>query len=127
MPGSLAPQPPGSQQNRSSTPLGKRWARPISRSALDTAVTDGCHCGRLCRIPWGSEVREEETMTQLSRRTVVKGMPPGRRFAQPQPPPWLVAGGTTLSGRALAVAGLQLPALAPEQALLLRLSAAPAA
>src|SRR3954467_7349519 len=35
---------------------------------------DGCDCGRLCRIPWGSEVQEEERMTQLSRRTVVKGM-----------------------------------------------------
>jgi alpha-galactosidase len=48
----------------------------------------------------------------------------GPRFAHAQPPPWLAAGGITLSGRALAVAGLQLPALAPEQALLLHLSAA---
>ncbi len=37
------------------------------------------------------------------------------------PPPWLEAGGITLSGRALATAGLQMPVLAPEQALLLEL------
>jgi alpha-galactosidase len=47
----------------------------------------------------------------------------GPRFAHAAPPPWLAAGGITLSGRALAVAGLQLPALAPEQALLLHLRA----
>ena len=37
------------------------------------------------------------------------------------PPPWLEAGGITLSGRALATTGLQMPVLAPEQALLLEL------
>jgi alpha-galactosidase len=47
----------------------------------------------------------------------------GPRTAHAQPPPWYEAGGITLSGRALAAAGLQLPALAPEQALLLHLSA----
>jgi alpha-galactosidase len=45
----------------------------------------------------------------------------GPRFAHAEPPPWLAQGAITLSGRALAVAGLQLPALAPEQALLLHL------
>ena len=37
------------------------------------------------------------------------------------PPPWLA--GVTVTGRALAHAGLQLPVLAPEQALVLHLSA----
>ena len=37
-------------------------------------------------------------------------------------PPWLDAGGVTLSGLALATTGLQMPVLAPEQALLLELS-----
>jgi alpha-galactosidase len=47
----------------------------------------------------------------------------GPRFAHAQPPPWPAAGAITLSGRALAAAGLQLPALAPEQALLLHVRA----
>jgi alpha-galactosidase len=36
-------------------------------------------------------------------------------------PPWMAAAGITLTGRALATAGLQMPVLAPEQALLLTL------
>jgi alpha-galactosidase len=48
----------------------------------------------------------------------------GPEIAGAQPPPWLAAGEITLTGRALATAGLQLPALAPEQALLLHLTAA---
>jgi alpha-galactosidase len=40
---------------------------------------------------------------------------------QGEPPGWLSAGGVTLGGRALATAGLQLPVLLPEQALLLHL------
>jgi alpha-galactosidase len=37
------------------------------------------------------------------------------------PPPWLAAGGVSVSGRALASAGLTMPVLDPEQALVLRL------
>jgi alpha-galactosidase len=48
----------------------------------------------------------------------------GPAIGSAQPPPWLAAGEITLTGRALAAAGLQLPALAPEQALLLHLTAA---
>jgi alpha-galactosidase len=46
----------------------------------------------------------------------------GPEPASAQPPPWLAAGGVTLTGRALGAAGLQLPRLAPEQALLLHLT-----
>ncbi|MEU2615027.1 hypothetical protein ABZ570_26100 [Micromonospora sp. NPDC007271] len=42
------------------------------------------------------------------------------------PPAWLAsADGVTLSGSALASVGLQVPALHPEQALLLEVTAAP--
>jgi alpha-galactosidase len=47
----------------------------------------------------------------------------GPATAQRTPPPWL-AGGVTLGGRALASAGIELPVLAPEQALVLHLVAA---
>jgi alpha-galactosidase len=46
----------------------------------------------------------------------------GPALGQAEPPPWMEAG-VTLSGRALAVAGLQLPVLQPEQALVLHLTA----
>jgi alpha-galactosidase len=39
------------------------------------------------------------------------------------PPPWYAAGGVTLPGAVLAAAGLTMPALDPEQALLLRVRA----
>ena len=45
----------------------------------------------------------------------------GPSFQHADPPPWLA--GVTVTGRALAHAGLQLPVLAPEQALVLHLSA----
>jgi alpha-galactosidase len=45
----------------------------------------------------------------------------GPSFQHADPPPW--PAGVTLSGRALARAGLHLPVLAPEQALVLQLSA----
>jgi alpha-galactosidase len=48
----------------------------------------------------------------------------GPALQQSSPPGWLAAGGVTLSGRALAAAGLQLPVLQPEQALLLHVTAA---
>jgi alpha-galactosidase len=41
---------------------------------------------------------------------------------QAVPPPWYEAGGTTLSGRALAEVGLPVPVVQPEQALLLHLT-----
>jgi alpha-galactosidase len=41
------------------------------------------------------------------------------------PPPWYAAGGVVLPGVALDAAGLAMPALAPEQALLLRVSSVP--
>ena len=41
---------------------------------------------------------------------------------QATPPPWYDAGGVTLTGRALAEAGVELPVLLPEQALLLYLT-----
>jgi alpha-galactosidase len=47
----------------------------------------------------------------------------GPRIVGAQPPAWLAAGEVTLTGRALASAGLQLPAPAPEQALVLHLAA----
>jgi alpha-galactosidase len=45
------------------------------------------------------------------------------RTIQRVAPPWYAAGGVALPGVALAAAGLAMPALAPEQALLLRVSA----
>jgi alpha-galactosidase len=45
----------------------------------------------------------------------------GPEFAHAEPPGWFA--GATLTGRALAAAGLQLPVLAPEQALVVRLRA----
>jgi hypothetical protein len=45
----------------------------------------------------------------------------GPEFAHVEPPGWF--DGMTLTGRALAAAGLALPVLAPEQALLVRLRA----
>jgi alpha-galactosidase len=47
----------------------------------------------------------------------------GPRYEHAAPPPWLA--GATLSGRVLAVAGLELPLLFPEQALVVRLAASP--
>jgi alpha-galactosidase len=47
----------------------------------------------------------------------------GPTVVSAQPPAWLAAGSVTLTGRALASAGLQLPMLAPEQALVLHLAA----
>jgi alpha-galactosidase len=38
------------------------------------------------------------------------------------PPPWYAAGGVTVTGRVLAAAGLQMPVLLPEQALVLHLA-----
>jgi alpha-galactosidase len=65
------------------------------------------------------------------------GLDPGRAYrVEPVPlagapetkhavaPPWYEAGGVTLAGRALAEAGLPLPVLMPEQALLLHLTGA---
>jgi alpha-galactosidase len=46
----------------------------------------------------------------------------GAALGQAEPPPWMEAG-VTLSGRALAIAGLQMPVLQPEQALILHLTA----
>jgi alpha-galactosidase len=43
----------------------------------------------------------------------------GPALQQSEPPGWIAAGGVTLGGRALAAAGLQMPVLLPEQALLL--------
>jgi alpha-galactosidase len=48
----------------------------------------------------------------------------GPALRQAQPPGWLAGGGITLGGRALGAAGLQMPVLLPEQALLLHLTAA---
>jgi alpha-galactosidase len=48
----------------------------------------------------------------------------GPRTTQVAGPAWYEAGGVVLTGRALAEAGLQLPVLAPEQALLLHLTPA---
>jgi alpha-galactosidase len=47
----------------------------------------------------------------------------GPKVVAARPPAWLAAGEVTLTGRALASAGLQLPMLAPEQALVLHLTA----
>jgi alpha-galactosidase len=44
------------------------------------------------------------------------------RTTQRVPPPWFAAGGITLSGAVLGAAGLAMPALDPEQALLLRVN-----
>jgi alpha-galactosidase len=65
------------------------------------------------------------------------GLDPRRRYAVrpvagvPEPatlqltePGWLADGGVTLGGAVLATVGLQLPALHPEQAVLLELTAA---
>jgi alpha-galactosidase len=50
--------------------------------------------------------------------------PAGRpRTSQRMPPPWYAAGGVTLPGAVLAAAGLAMPVLDPEQALLLRVRA----
>jgi alpha-galactosidase len=46
----------------------------------------------------------------------------GPAFQQASPPEWMAAGDVTLSGRALAVAGLQMPVLLPEQAVLLHVT-----
>jgi alpha-galactosidase len=48
----------------------------------------------------------------------------GPALRQAAPPPWQEVGEVTLSGRALAAAGLEMPVLQPEQALLLHLTAA---
>jgi alpha-galactosidase len=48
----------------------------------------------------------------------------GPALRQAQPPGWLAGGGITLGGRALGAAGLQMPVLLPDQALLLHLTAA---
>lgn len=53
----------------------------------------------------------------------VAGPPSGMGYATRQPP-WLAAGGVTMSGRALATTGLEMPCLNPEQALLLLARAA---
>jgi alpha-galactosidase len=65
----------------------------------------------------------------------IPGLDPGRTYRvapvplaggpalqQAQPPPWQEAGGVTVSGRALGTAGLQMPVLQPEQALVLHLT-----
>jgi alpha-galactosidase len=46
----------------------------------------------------------------------------GPGFQQEQPPGWMADGGVVMNGRALATAGLQMPGLLPEQALLLEVS-----
>ena len=48
----------------------------------------------------------------------------GPRLQQAAPPAWMDGDGPVLSGRALATAGLQMPVLMPEQALLLLVTAA---
>ena len=44
----------------------------------------------------------------------------GPHSVQVRPPRWLAAGGVTMTGRALGAVGLAMPALAPQQALVLR-------
>ena len=69
---------------------------------------------------------------------LLPGLDPGRRYrvtplpvagghsgVQRSAPPWWDAGSVVLTGRALAVAGLRLPVLNPEQALLVELHAEP--
>jgi alpha-galactosidase len=46
----------------------------------------------------------------------------GPALQQAKPPPWQEAGGVTMTGRALGTAGLQMPVLQPEQALVLHLT-----
>jgi alpha-galactosidase len=46
----------------------------------------------------------------------------GPALQQAKPAPWLEAGGVTMAGRALGTAGLQMPVLLPEQALVLHLT-----
>ena len=55
-------------------------------------------------------------------RVVAVPLAGGPSFAHVEPPGWL-EGGATLTGRALGAAGLQMPVLAPEQALVLHLVA----
>jgi alpha-galactosidase len=57
-------------------------------------------------------------------RVVAVPLAGGPAFQQAQPPGWMADGGVVLSGRALATAGLQMPGLLPEQALLLEVTAA---
>ncbi|MGA1836035.1 alpha-galactosidase [Herbiconiux sp. 11R-BC] len=45
------------------------------------------------------------------------------RFVQDAPPPWFAAGSVVASGQSLAVAGLPMPLLAPEEALVLHVEA----
>ncbi|MGD8195487.1 alpha-galactosidase [Herbiconiux sp. P18] len=47
----------------------------------------------------------------------------GPRLIQDAPPPWWAEGGVVAAGRQLAVVGLPMPLLAPEQSLVLRLTA----
>ena len=49
----------------------------------------------------------------------------GHHGVQRSSPPWWDAGSTVLTGRALALVGLRLPVLDPEQALLVELHAEP--
>lgn len=74
--------------------------------------------------------------TELPSRATLPGLDPDRSYAvapvdtggepltkQHQPPGWMAAGGFTASGRFLGEAGLQMPVLTPEQALVLHLRA----
>ncbi|WDZ83567.1 alpha-galactosidase [Micromonospora cathayae] len=76
------------------------------------------------------------SVAQVPGPVRLPGLAPGRRYAVrpaagvPQPavlqvtaPGWLAAGGVTLTGRVLGAVGVQLPALRPEQALLLEVTA----
>jgi alpha-galactosidase len=60
-----------------------------------------------------------------ARRYLVEPVHPAGppRTTQRVPPPWYAAGGVTLPGAVLGAAGLAMPALDPEQALLLRIRA----
>jgi alpha-galactosidase len=79
-------------------------------------------------------VQLDASAAEIPGRARLPGLEPDRRYRvepvrlaggpavqQSQPPGWY-EGGVTLTGRALATAGLQMPILQPEQALLLRLT-----
>ena len=53
----------------------------------------------------------------------VEPLPPGDELTSHWRPPWITAGGVTVTGRTLAEVGLQPPLLQPDQLLLLRLTA----
>jgi alpha-galactosidase len=75
-----------------------------------------------CELP--GPVRLPGLTPDRSYRVTPLTLAGGPAITSAQPPLWLADGEITLTGRALGSAGLQLPALAPEQALLLHLTAA---